>query len=399
MKHRIIFSILAGLALCTSVLAGPPVNREDNEQLYKDMLTHVRSLQNSFVGDPIWAMLQNFTVEVQAAHLGDPYVWMQQTHLLVNRLEKMYPPALEHSLTQSSDRYARLRKGMLLIRDYPDHEQSLTEDGIAAPKEQAARFHAYNRQFVEIKRDDFFRFLSSPRPADGSIQIAKLYSSGFIFRTKNTCIALDISYDECLYSSARKDELQGMIDAFFLTHGHGDHYDLPLLRNLTNSGVPYVAPKDVIPETAGSSKVIWPDGHEGMMEIRPGVKAQAAISAQGGEPCLLYIIQIDDWRIAAVGDNSNVSKEVFYEDKEMVDIICSPIFQGVEYMFQYCNKMPNPGGVAPVYISAHENESHHTSEGRITWWSLYNNPLPQMTGSRAGHIVAMDEGESLTMSK
>lgn len=399
MKRHIFFSILACLALSGPVLADPPVNRADNEVLYRDMLSYARSLQGSMVGDPVGAMLQNFIVEVQAAHLSDPYVWMEQSHQLCNRLEKMYPPVLEHSRTQASDRMEKIRKGIFLLRDYPRHEQSLPEDGITPNSTQVSEFHRTNRQYLELKRDEFFRFLSSPRPSDGSLQIAKLYSSGFVFRTKNACIALDICYETALYSTDRRDELIPLLDAFFLTHGHGDHYDLPTLRTMTDSGKPVVMPKDVIKDTPGPSKLIWPDGHEDMMDICPSVKAQAGITAQGNEPCLMYIIQIDNWRIAAVGDNSYTAKEVFYEDKDMVDVLCSPIFQGVQHFFDHCNKMPNPGGVAPVYISAHEDEYTHTTTGRITWWNFYANVMTKMTDAKAGHVVVMDNGENLTMSK
>ena len=395
-----IFSVLSFIVISMTVChAIDRWERSDNEVLYKNMLSYVRSIQTASTADPAHFMFQDFLIEVQAAHLRDPYAWIGQTHRLCDRLEKIYPPVLEHTKVQAEDSYAKIRKCILSLRDYPMHVQTLKEDGITPPDAQVQAFNKYNKSFVQLKRDELFQFLASPRPQDGSIQVVKLYSSGFILRTREHCIGLDICYDEGLYSPDRKDELVSQMDALFNTHGHGDHFDRDLMRKMVKAGKPVVMPTDVIPDTPGSSKVIWADSQEVLTDICPGVKAHARMGAQTPEPCLIFIIQIDGWRLAAHGDNNMYANQVFYEDKEMVDLMIAPTFTAMETFFGNVNKMPNPNNVAHVYISAHENEFHHETHGRISYTAFSASVLNSLYNRYPGHYVMIDCGEAITLSK
>lgn len=186
------------LGLCISLLVASGLSHKavadgvwtytDNETLYERMLSYLHETQQVFMGEPYYFMVQQFIVEVKAAHLNDRYAWLGQTHRFCNQIEAIYPPAVEHVSVMAEDRYERLRRSIVKLRDYPMHEMSITsadDDNVVPPADQVTAFHAANRQWLLQKRDAFLNYLTSePRPKDGSVQVLKLYSSCYLQLTR-----------------------------------------------------------------------------------------------------------------------------------------------------------------------------------------------------------------------
>lgn len=400
--RTILLSLLISAVGTSNASAADQWTYADNETLYSNMMDYISSsFMPAFYGEPVYFQLQQFVIELEAAHLKDQYAWMGQTHRFCNVLEGLYPPAVEHNAVLAADRYQRLRKCIVMLRDYPMHQLTFKseEDGnITPPGAQVTAFHEANRQSLQSRRDAFLAFLQSPRPTDGSVQIAKLYSSGFVFRTANVCVGLDINYEEGTYDGVRRSELTGQLDALFITHAHGDHYDKVLMTDMLKADKPVVMPKDIVPDAPSASKVIWDKEVSAFVQIMPLVQAQAGMGAQGTEPCLLYLIEIDGWTLCAVGDNSHTDLESFYHGRPMPDIVALPIFQGVSQINTHLHQASNPHGVTPIYLTAHENEWHHTINGRVSYKYFYSDVYNSLN-PEAMHTVVMDNGEHLTLSK
>ena len=376
-----------------------------NDALYSNMLTYLRTFQTDLVGEPVYYMAQDLVVELEAAYRTNPYIWMTQVHNFCNKVEAMYPPSLSHPRVSKKmeDRYDKIRRGITLLRDYPMHQVTHSYETPAPASGQVEAFTAANRQWLQYKREEFFRFLRGPRPSGDELQVAKLYSSGVVLRTKDACIGIDICYGEGLYDGLYKEELADMLDVLYVTHAHGDHYDLELFRMMMARGKPVVGPSTMARHFTDieGEKHFWEDSHLEPELIGGKATTQAYMSAQGEEPCLLYLIQIGKWRIAHIGDNSHHENEPFiYPLYDMADVVFAPVFQGVVYLFDSTIIANNPDNAEQIYINIHENEWHHEIHGRISYEYLYN-----YAGAlnNAGHtyasVAVTDNGEHIPIYK
>ena len=377
-----------------------------NEALYNDMLSYLRTFQTDLVGEPVYYMAQNLMVEMEAAYKSNPYIWMKQVHNFCDKVEAMYPPSLSHpkvSVTYE-DRYDKLRRGLTRLRDFPMHEVTISYETPPPASGQVEAFTAANKQWLQKKREEFFRFLRGPRPTGNELQVAKLYSSGVVLRTKDACIGIDICYGEGLYDGLYKEELADMLDVLYVTHAHGDHYDLELFRMMMARGKavvgPYTMEERHFSQDAGD-KHFWAESQLEPQLIGGVATTQAYMSGQGDEPCLLYLIQIGDWRIVHIGDNSHhENEELIYPLFPMADVVFAPVFQGVVYLFTSTLAAPNPDNIEQVYINIHENEWHHEIHGRMSYEYLYNhNGALNNSGRPYPSVAIVDNGEHITLYK
>ena len=348
-----------------------------NQVLFNDMLSYLKTMQTELVGEPVYFRTQQLIIELQAAFKTQPYAWISQVHNFCNELEAIYPPVLSHPAVskQNEDHYDKIRRALTRLRDYPMHVVTLDNDTVPYPAAQKEAFHAANKQWLQQKRAELFQFLHSPRPTGNELQVAKLYSSGYILRTKEACIGIDICYGEGLYVADGREELENMLDAIFITHAHGDHFDLTLIGNMLKMGKPAIGPStmnDRYFKSAEGKKYFWSESQLESVSVCHDVSVQAAMGAQGEEPCLLYLIQIGDWRIVHVGDNSHHENEKpFYPQYQIADVVMCPVFQGIVDLVSSTKIAPNPTNVEQIYMNLHENEWHHTIDGRIAYWYLY----------------------------
>ena len=405
------FLIILGLSLLPGLRASaadPYIwQASTNAELYNALMGYLRgTVLLEQLGEPVYYMTQQLIVELETVYPKKPYAWMTQVHNFCNTLEAIYPPSLSHPAVSRNyeDSYDKIRHHILRLRDFPMHQVSVDSEAEIKPTpDQKDAFHAANKQWLQLKRSEFFQFLRSPRPAGNELQIAKLYSSGCVFRTKDACIGIDLSYGEGLYDGEGKQELADMLDAVYVTHAHGDHYDIELLKMVLRRGKAVVGPATMarhLTDVTGD-KILWSDSHLEPLRVAGVADTQAYMSGQGEEPCLLYLIQIGDWRLVHVGDNSNHDKEgLIYPHYPIADVILAPIFQGLVNLFKSTLAGSNPNNVEQIYLNIHENEWHHEIHGRISYEYLFNwsGALNNSSFTYPGTAL-LDNGEHLTLYK
>ena len=378
-----------------------------NAELYNALIGYLRgTVLLEQLGEPVYYMTQQLIVELETVYPKKPYAWMSQVHNFCNTLEAIYPPSLSHPAVSRNyeDSYDKIRHHILRLRDFPMHQVSVDSEAEIKPTpDQKDAFNAANKQWLQLKRSEFFQFLRGPRPVGNELQIAKLYSSGCVFRTKDACIGIDLCYGEGLYDGVGKQELADMLDAVYVTHAHGDHYDIELLKMVLQRGKAVVGPSTMarhLTDVTGD-KILWSDSHLEPLRVAGVADTQAYMSGQGEEPCLLYLIQIGDWRLVHVGDNSNHDKEgLIYPHYPIADVILAPIFQGLVNLFKSTLAGSNPNNVEQIYLNIHENEWHHEIHGRISYEYLFNwsGALNNTSFTYPGTAL-LDNGEHLTLYK
>ncbi len=374
----------------------------DNETLYGQMLDFMTGFQEETAGEQAFYIMQDALMRIKAVHALKPYEWISQTADLCLVLEAIYPPCVSHPVEGDDDRMERIRRGILRLWDYPVHVCSSknADDAITPPSEQADKFSDMIIKHIQVKRDCLFDCLSRPRPSGGELQLIKAYSSGFVLRTKNACVAFDICYNYGFASVERIDELVSCLDAVCFTHAHQDHFDYTLASKMLEAGKPVIMPSDLVVGVSSPKKYVWKDGMADLTGISEGFSASAVMSAQGTEPCLVYYVDVDGWRIAHNGDNSIVGNLGFLSGKEQPDVIFLDFFGNfTDHMRHYVN-MPCTRNIAPVYVTTHGNEYHHTVYRRIGYHYLYyaytafgnrSFPYPDYAG--------MDNGEMIVLKK
>lgn len=406
--RKIIFCASASVLLWTGAFAQNEGRRwaaSTNERQYSDMLRFMGKFQDDLAGEDAFFMVQDVMMQVKAAYdeKTNPYQWMSQVSDLCMRLEAIYPASVSHPSAGSNDRYETIRRDILRLWDFPVHEVSYAnsdDSPIVPTAEQSDAFTANMLRHLNIKRDEVFDFLASPRPAGDELQLIKLYSSGFVLRTKNSCMGFDIVYNYAYGDTQRIDELVEYLDVLCVTHGHGDHFDSVLAKKMLAAGKPVIMPRDLIPASSGSAKVVWTQDQDTFVDIAKGIKACAKMSQQGSDPCLLYYVDIDGWRVIHNGDNDEHGKDVFFESRDRADIIFCDFFGG------WCNHMrhflaaPDSRGISTTYITTHGNEYHHSAKGRVGYHYLYfANDAFGNTSFSFPNYVAMDNAECITFTK
>lgn len=375
---------------------------QDNDALYASMMAYLKSVQTNHAGEPLYFAAQNLYVEIEALHSSDPYAWLGQVQRFCDLQESIYPPSTEHPNVGLRDKYAKIRRDLTRLRDFPLHEITLDGDVYSATQEQKDAFTEANKTRLIFAKSKFLEFLRSPAPPEGELHVLKLYSSGVVLRTAHACIGIDIAnISSYMYEAVGRRELADSLDALYVTHAHGDHYDTDLMMRVLTLGKPVVMPSEIVGGSFAGTKYIWTSGHPNPPVNIAGVAAtQAYMSAQGTEPCLLYLIEMDGWRIIHVGDNSVHANEVFYEKYNMADVIFDPVFQEVRVLESHTLAAPNPNNIQQYYINIHENEYKHKVEGRVSYKYLWSSDVQLGSTSFAySAVTILDCGEHIVFSK
>ena len=371
-----------------------------NAELKDRLVEELRKARRDLAGEPLCNMIQELVFQVEASYETDPYAWMDLAYEFCNVAENIYGPVIHRPGTAAGDRLQQIRSRILNILDYPYHEVSLQngqawKDGDTRyySEEQRRRFHDATYSANRQRRLNVSLAMQTPLE-DGECQLIKLYSSGYILRTKDHCVAADLCYRRCFDTADGIGELADAIDVLFTSHPHDDHYDLILLDMLRRKGIPMLeAPSEVDPGRVDRFEVPLADG--GRTDVT------AVHSRQGGVPLMMFLAGTDGWSFLHIADSSLKDTWASFCNGEIEapDFLFSP--QDTPLVMKTASLMKGARDKPYFYFTTHENEFEHSVCRRAAycWLQTASHCLGGPYCAYSGNVVLMDAGESLIFGR
>ena len=328
---------------------------QTNEALRNDMFGFIERFRDS-ADKALAAELDAFLAAQKLQAETKPYAWIQDTHDFVDRMLVSYPAELSDGGNCSMQ-----RRNLLLLRDYPMHADNKPKD---APQELK---DAYEDSVMGLYAASEAEALQWLREGGKSrrLEIFKIYNMGFLFRTAGRVVAVDVQWTG---SREQMDEFASMVDVFFVTHPHGDHYDKPMLEAMISAGKPVVMPKDLLPEMKSEHKhIVDKDCPEGMNFGR--ISFESSMGNQGAAvPCNVYLISMGSWNIVHNGDNSIDEAEHYLRERK-ADVLVAACWNKIKDTMDHIKASSQ--GSKCIYLTAHENEWKHTVDHRESFEELF----------------------------
>lgn len=387
MKNRL-FAAIALIVLCAANAAAYDWQPQSNEALRQDMLTFASGFADNMKGTRAGRQLRRFVKEQTELAASEPYAWIDATREMVQKLEAMQSP-----VPDDGSKAAEFRKNTLLLMDFPLHSDNKSQT--AAPELKAA-FGAVSEKYRADARDKALGHLAAPAPAPGKLEIIKVYNQGYIVRTSERTIAVDIQWQG---DEAGARAIAAKASVFFLSHPHGDHYSPVMMKALAEAGKRVVLPSDVVPDASWPGKMVVDADILEPTDVE-GIKMVIVRGRQGKVPNNGYLLEFDGWRIFLPGENRFDEFEAPFVAYEAPDVIMVPSWNRFSHFVDIMNRMPGYDPARTTFIPGHENELYHTVDHRESYRELFSRP--DRLGERDStypQVILVDIGEKVTLGK
>ncbi len=229
------------------------------------------------------------------------------------------------------------------------------------------------------KQEPFYTFINTRmqrmledmnRPVKKGMRIYKLYNDGFIIKTKQATVAIDLvpggPKDRPFIADSIIYKIAGQCDAMFVSHAHGDHANIGIAKAFASRGKLVIAPKGLwvgedpmIQQLLDADKAVDVPFKELNMtlHILPG--------HQDDIPNNIYVMEFHGCgTVAHTGDQWNEEDVVWIDDvnkQYKIDVLIPNC---------WINQMERSlKGFGPkLIITGHENEMEHTIDHREAYW-------------------------------
>ena len=367
-------------------------------QLRQDMLDYIDQSVKTLGTDALSAELSNLKASV-LSKMNEPFAWIDQVNSFVTRTIRNYAPAVDDARVEPSAAL-QARRILLTLRDYPMHVVSIS-DVVDMEPGQADAFNESVEKFFGGAVDNLMEWLKTPYPEEGKAEIFKIYNMGYVVRTHNHCFGIDIHF---WGTDAQRTELAKHLEALFVTHAHGDHFDVKLMTEMSGIKGKYLFMTSNTSKNFTSKDVAtvckW-DGNEVDGTDVNGMTVRAAIGAQGTEPCQLFYTESDGFHMWFAGDNGQESAYQFastmFQRPHVTMLSAAGNVSGIS---SYAKKAMSGGTRETVYIISHENEVHHQISGRVSYKFFFKSNrrmLDKNFCNEVGNFAALDCGEIITI--
>jgi len=336
---------------------------QTNERLRGDMIAFARRFEQEAQGTPAAKLLRKFVRQQEKKASKDAYAWIGDTYQVVAKLKSMYPPQTNDNSTASL-----IRKRTLQLLDYPIHV-NIHDPNINAAEKEA--FETNLNAYLLQARQRALSFLAEPAPAEGKLAVCKVYNMGYILRTAQHTIIMDLCWEGTSEEAAF---IASKTDAFFLTHNHGDHFSRNLLQALLDAGKTVVVPNAPVGKLQSDKFYVLDEELSSPRSIA-GINVVTMRGQQGIEfPNNVYLLDIDGWRIIHQGDNEIREKEAHVADYDVADIVIAASWNKIHNILGAAMKAKGADQRPPLFIPSHENETGHTVNHRESYHELFDRP-------------------------
>lgn len=366
---------------------------KDNDALRADMLEFAKQFALDVKGTKAETVLNRFIRKQEKLAKTSDVAWMDATLEVVNQLTELYPPVVDGDNMQSV-----IRRRILQLLDYPLH---VDNKGIAPAKplatdEQKRAFSDLCDKYKFHARQKFLKWLKSPRPEEGKLDLFKIYNMGFVIRTANHSLAIDVRWE------GTDDEAKLIaenVDIFLLTHAHADHFSKSLLNAMAQADKPIVLSEDILPSYSSDKKIVVKGDIIDPLDIG-GIKVATLLGYQYPTPCNIFMIELDGWRFVDNGDNNDLERERRIKDFPAYDFVITAAWNSVTNILGAAMQANNEDGRKLLYIPAHENELGHPVDHRESYHETYarKDRLGDPDFNYPEHVL-LNIGESFILTK
>lgn len=364
---------------------------QTNEELRSDMIAFATEFARAEQGTRVGRVLARFVRKENRKAARDPYAWADDTRKLVAKLEKICPPAIEEPFLGGAAPvgYDLIRHNILRLIDFPLHLDNLYKD---APEGDIKTYEAVSGKYAAEARRKALKWLAGPAPEAGTLGICKIYNHGYLLRTSETTVVVDVVW----YGSDREAAaIASAADVVLLSHPHMDHYSLSIMNAYADAGTPVVLPSDVIPERSWDGKyVVTEDVLDEPLTVG-GVKIYSLRGAQEPQPNNGYYIEIDGFRVLLTGENEHHALEERFTSFPAPDLVMFPSWNGLVKILDMVQRMEGYYPYSVTYIPGHENEFFHGVDHRESYRELFSHKdRLGRPGFPYPNVCLLDIGES-----
>jgi len=144
---------------------------------------------------------------------------------------------------------------------------------------------------IKIRLDQAFKEIPNTKVPKGKVKIWYIYNMGVIAKSEDKTIAFDLASSD-IYSNLA--DFTKYIDIFLITHPHGDHLDLKVVKEALKNGVMVIVPGDkVLFDETG--QLIKDDKGEDLVSLikrRQGIDSENFISLKLREKTMVRGVEI-----------------------------------------------------------------------------------------------------------
>jgi len=271
------------------------------------------------------------------------------------------------------------RRFALLALDVLLHDTRL-DNGVA--------FKSYmNKVAVNILNE-----LQKPKPTGSETRFYRFYNHGFIVQTPSVTIGIDlvsrVGSDQYFISDTLMRSIVEQCDILFISHAHGDHADLSVIRMFCEQGKEVIVPEEKWTTTALQIRFVR--GSEMITETIPLPAKNTSLTVrvypghQGNVLNNVYMITLPEGQTIMHTGDQDYSEDLIAHAGSKVK---------VDVLLVQCWMMPMApfvSGINPaLVICGHENEVGHTIDHREAYWLTFK----RMKEVKAPYVI-MAWGES-----
>lgn len=358
---------------------------QPNAELRGEMLEHAAELARQQRGTAEGRLLSRFVRAEKRKARVDSLAWIMDTYELSMQLKGMCPP-------QAADcsREASLRKGIMLLEDFPVHVDNRAPN---ASEDLKNAFAAFSERYRSEARAAALEWVRGPKPQPGELQVFKIYNMGYLLRTAGRMIVVDVFWDG---TAAEAAQIASEADAFFLSHPHRDHWNPTMVDALAAAGATLVLPADICPQ---HDRKLVADSEWLEPKDVGGIKVQLLRGAQGSQPNNAYLVEFDGWRVLIPGENDESELYRPFSQFAAPDLILHPTWNGLADLIDIVSEMPGYDPSKVTYIPGHDNEiCFHGVDHRESYREMFSRKDRLGDPGRTYPVVILqDIGETVTL--